>query len=193
MRYRNAIVTAATAAATLLPLRAMPSQGIERRVPPYLVAAGSAGAAGFTNGGSSQLLLGGYAYAAWPRLILGAQGGGTPGGSAPDLLYGMATLGYPAHSVKESLVYPFVGVGGGVVHGDMVPRTSGMVFGAGVGADHMLVDVGGSILVGLRGGYVMRPSDAGGRAVYLNLAIGLAGSRTVREEPPVIVAARGPK
>jgi hypothetical protein len=155
---------------------------------PFLVGAVSSGVAGFTEGGSAHALLGGYAYAAYPRLIAGVQGGGSPAGGTPDLTYGIATLGYPARSIRQSLVYPFVGVGGGVLHSGIRPRKGGLVFGAGVGADRIVRDEG--LLVGVRGGYLYRHGDLGERAVFLGVAVGAGGRRRVRDEPPIIVAAR---
>jgi hypothetical protein len=157
---------------------------------PFLVGAVSSGVAGFTEGGSAHALLGGYAYAAYPRLLLGVQGGASPGGGTPDLIYGIATLGYPARSIRQSLVYPFVGVGAGVLHSGIRPRNGGLVFGAGVGADRMVREKGRGLLVGVRGGYLYRQGDVGERVVFLGVALGAGGRRRVSDEPPVIVAAR---
>lgn len=155
---------------------------------PFVVAAATSGVIGFTEGKSPQALLGGSAYIALPRLILGAQGGVTPGGGAPDVIYGMATLGYPARAIRQSLVYPFIGIGGGVVDGSLPSRDGGVVLGAGVGADRLVGDDGVGLVVGLRGGYIMRRGDTSERAVYLTVAVGGGGRRREPEKPPVIIA-----
>lgn len=157
---------------------------------PFLGGAASTGVVGFTEGSSPHALLGGYAYVAYPRLIVGMQGGASPGGGTSDVIYGIGTLGYPSHSIGQSLVYPFVGVGVGVLHSGVKPRNGGLVFGAGVGADRIVGDEGQGPLVGIRGGYLYRHGDLGERALFLGVALGVGGRRRVREEPPVIVAAR---
>jgi hypothetical protein len=156
---------------------------------PFLVGAASMSVAGFTEGGSPHALLGGYGYAAYPRLIVGVQGGASPVGATPDVIYGIATLGYPARSIRQSLVYPFVGVGGGVLHSGIRPRGGGLVLGAGVGADRVVREEGQGLLLGVRGGYLYRHGDLGERALFLGVAIGAGGRPRVRDEPPVIVAA----
>jgi hypothetical protein len=160
---------------------------------PFVVAAATGGVMGFTDGGPSRALLGAYTYAAFPRLLVGAQGGVTPGDGAPDVIYGMATLGYPARAIRQSLIYPFVGFGGGIVDGSLSPRDGGVVVGAGVGADRVVGDGEVGMVIGLRGGYVMRRGDSNERAVYLTLAVGGGGRRREREKTPVIIAAEAPR
>lgn len=157
---------------------------------PFVVATATSGVIGFTEGKSPLALLGASAFIALPRLIVGAQGGVTPGGGAPDVIYGMATLGYPARAIRQSLIYPFVGVGGGVVDGSVSSRDGGLVLGAGVGADRVLGGGDVGLVVGLRSGYLMRRGDSNERAVYLTVAVGGGGRRREPEKPPVIIASR---
>lgn len=164
---------------------------VERRGSPFWVGAGTAGALGFTSGATSRGLAGVYGYAAFSRIILGGQGGTTIGNrGSPGVAYGMATLAYPARAIRESLVYPFIGVGGGSLSAAGTGRRHGAVYGAGVGADRVKGDGDFGSLVGIRGGYLYRPDDAGERVVYLTLALGAGGRRKARVEPPVIIATR---
>jgi len=161
---------------------------VERRGSPFWAGAGTAGALGFTGGATSRGLAGVYGYAAFSRIILGAQGGTTVGNrGSPGVAYGMATLAYPARAIRESLVYPFVGVGGGSLSAG-TGRRHGPVYGAGVGADRVQGDGDFGSLVGIRGGYLFRPDDAGERVIYLTVAVGAGGRRKQRVEPPVIIA-----
>ena len=157
---------------------------------PFMALAGSAGAIGFTAGGPSQTILGGYWYAGFSRLLVGAQAAGTTS-AAPDVLYGMGTLGWPARVVGKSLVYPFVGAGRGMLQGSLGQKRTTAVFGAGVGADEVMSPEGFGLLVGFRGGYLFRPGDIGERAIYFSLAVGAGGKRTPEDKPPIIVAQRG--
>jgi hypothetical protein len=158
---------------------------------PFVVGAANVGALGFTGGGRAALLLGAYGYAAFPRLIVGAQGGGTVGGpAASEVSYGMATLAYPARAIRQSLVYPFIGIGRGVLRLTADGDASGTIFAAGVGADRI---PGGDLagrLIGIRGGYLYRPASLGNRAVYVTLAVGAGGRMSPREpdRPPPVVA-----
>jgi hypothetical protein len=181
------------AAIALLAVAAASAHGqsaTDRRLP-FMALAGSAGPVGFTAGGASQVALGGYGYVALSRLILGAQAGRTTSAS-PDVIYGMGTLGWPARAIRQSLVYPFVGAGRGVLHSNTgLPRRSSAVFGAGVGADQIMARDGFGLLVGFRGGYLFRPGDIGERAIYFTIAAGLGGQRFPDEKkPPIIVAQR---
>jgi hypothetical protein len=185
MRWRNGV----WALVAIAPLRVIAAQP-EERASPFLVGAASAGLLGFTSGSTPHALVGGYAYAAYPRLILGAQGGATPGGGTADAIYGIATLGYPARAIRESLVYPFIGVGGGLLHDGLNRRARSAIFGAGVGADRVLDEDATGVLLGFRAGYLFRQGDVGERAIYVSIAVGVGGGRRERERPPVIVAQR---
>jgi len=166
----------------------------ELRTSPFVAGAISAGALGFTGGAASHGLVGVYGYAAFPRLILGVQGGVTLARRGPsDAAYGMATLGYRARAIRQSLVYPFVGVGAGVMDGPIDGRRRSAVFGAGVGVDRVRGDGHRGRLIGLRGGYLVRAGDIGERAIHLSFAIGAGGRRAQPEKPPIIiVATKGP-
>ena len=166
------------------------AQSRETRAAPFSAIAGTAGATAFTAGGASQGTVGAYGYVALSRLILGAQAGRTTS-ATPDVIYGMATLGWPARAVRQSLVYPFVGAGHGVLHGSLGRRASSAVFGAGVGADQVLDQDGFGLLLGFRGGYLFRPGDVGERAVYFSVSLGVGGQRIPEDKPPVIIASRG--
>jgi hypothetical protein len=158
---------------------------------PFWVGAGMAGALGFTSNSESQPLAGTYAYAAFSRIIVGGQGGATIGTRGSSrVAYGMATLAYPARAIRKSLVYPFVGVGGGSLSAAAAGRRNGAVYGAGVGADCVQGDGDFGRLVGIRGGYLYRSDDAGERAIYLTVAVGAGGRRKQHVEPPVIIATR---
>ena len=188
MRSRSGVVALVSLAAGAGILAAQPSVP---RALPFIGVAATGGAVGFTDAGAAQSLLGGYGYAALYRLILGVQGG-SMASAAPDVIYGMATLGYPARAIRQSLAYPFVGVGYGVVHA-FGPRSRSALYGAGVGADRIVDPDGFGLLVGFRGGYLFRPSDVGERALYFNLALGFGGKRVPEEtKPPVIIAQRDP-
>ena len=162
----------------------------ERHGSPFWVGAGSAGVLGFTSSSQSQALASTYGYAAFSRIILGGQGGTTIGSRGSSrVAYGMATLAYPARAIRKSLVYPFVGVGGGSL-GAAGARRHGAVYGAGVGADCVKSDGDFGSLVGIRGGYLYRSDDVGERAIYLTVAVGTGGRRKQHVEPPVIIATR---
>jgi hypothetical protein len=186
MRSRSGVLVLAAMTAVATGLGA---QARKARRLPYVAMAGTAGAAGMTDGGAARGMLGGYGYAAYSRLIVGAQGGSTTS-AAPDIVYGMATLGWPARAIRSSLAYPFVGAGYGVLHGIVGPRRSSAVYGAGVGVDQVIDPDGFGLLLGFRGGYLYRSGDQGERAIYCNFALGLGGKRVPEEKPPVIVAQR---
>jgi hypothetical protein len=183
----SALVTLAA-----LPLAASSGQSTHSPMPWTVVVAPSAGLVGFTEGRPTLGLVGGYAYVATPRVIVGAQGGSTRSAGTPDVSYAMGTLAYPARAIRKSLVYPYIGVGAGVVHSGLRANHRGAVFGAGVGADRMMGDGTRGLVVGFRGGYLFPRGDANERAVHLALAIGGGMSRPREaEKPPVIVASRG--
>jgi hypothetical protein len=158
---------------------------------PFVAGAASAGVLGVMGQPTTSALVGGYGYAGFERLIVGLQGGSTVGvRGASKVAFGMATLGYPAHSIRRSVVYPFIGVGAGLLRANREPGDRGAVFGAGVGADRMVGPGASGLLVGVRGGYVYRRSDTEDRAIYFMLAVGAGGRRAPPEKQPPIVAIR---
>ena len=161
------------------------------RAAPFVVGAAHAGPLGFTQGVGAAALLGAYAYAAFPRAIFGLQLGGSIRGSMHShLRYGMATFGYPARAVRASLMYPYIGVGAGVLDAGLDTDHSGAIFGAGVGVDRVVGNGNPGMLVGLRGGYIYRPTDVGDRAIYVSVSLGAGGRRTKTSPPPRVIATR---
>jgi hypothetical protein len=185
MRYAKVVIATVALSATAPVLGAQPA---ESRFP-FVAFAGTVGPVGFTAGRTSQVAVGGYGSAAFSRLILGAQVARTAS-TAPDVAYGMATLGWPARVIRQSLVYPFVGAGAGVLHGNTGPRRSTAVFGAGIGADQVIAADGLGALVGMRGGYLYRAGDVGERAVYFSVAFGAGGRRIPEDKPPPVIVAQ---
>ena len=191
MRASEGVLVAAALVAMSSVAAAQRFGDVPRR--PYVAGAIQMGAVGFVNSGvPAGSLLGAYGYASFSRMVVGAQAGGVIHDPA-RMRFALATLAYPAGIRRRSLIYPFLGAGGGSLPSTRLSSNTGVIFGAGLGVDRMTGTSDHGAMIGLRGGYLYRSGDGYERAVYLALSVG--GATQLRREkpdrpPPVIVAAR---
>jgi hypothetical protein len=156
--------------------------------PPFAAGAVIAGVLGFARPPINTGVVGGYGYAPVHDFLIGVQGGGTIGDRGrSNASYGLATVGYAFSRGERRQVYPFVGVGGGVLRAHRGPNYSGLLGGAGFGADILLGAADHGLVLGTRAGYVARSVNDDESVAYFVLAFG-AGGRAHR--PPTIVARR---
>jgi hypothetical protein len=137
----------------------------------------------FDGPSSSAWLVGGYGYAAFGRVLIGGEGGGTvthPGGSTAS--YGLMTIGYAVKTADQWQVYPYGGVGAGNLSASSSRAGGGFVTNVGLGVDVLSRSGGLGLVLGARAGYLFRFGDGHEGAAFAALTIGL-GAR-VRHDAP---------
>jgi hypothetical protein len=144
--------------------------------PPFAAGAVMVGPLGFARPPVTTVVAGGYAYAPVHQILVGAQGGSTIGdGRRSTATYAMATAGYATSRGYRWQVYPFIGVGAGTLRARRGSNHTGLLVGAGFGADVINGTDNRGVMLGTRLGYVTRSMNDDQSVAYVALSFGVGG------------------
>lgn len=158
--------------------------------PPFAAGAAMVGPLGFARPPVTTAVAGGYAYAPVHQILLGGQGGSTIGdGGRSNATYAMATAGYATSRGYRWQVYPFIGVGAGTLRARSGSNNTGLLVGAGFGADVISGTDNRGVMLGTRAGYVTRSMNDDESVAYFALSFGVGG----RAQRTTVAIAQSPR